>query len=245
MLIHSPKTIGIVQEILQKNWENYIKDPYPKDRRMAILKDVHTLSTENIKFLINEIVRLYAKVYLEVGVFKGGSLLSAALFNTARCIGIDNFSEFKDKNNNLKTLETNLEKFSLLNINFYNMDYKKAIKKIFNETPSLKIDCYFYDGAHNREDSITGLEIMSPHLSEKCIIIADDTNWAGPREGIKTFLRNHPDFQLEIDIKSDYSGKKEIKWWNGIMIISRGYALMSDKEDWRGALQRRIKTWLG
>jgi len=94
-----------IYALLKENWENYEADLYPKDDRMDTLrkKNVWSMSTENIKFFINEAVRRLARdgVYFEVGVFHGCSLLSAALFNySTRCIGIDNFSQFDPEGKN-------------------------------------------------------------------------------------------------------------------------------------------------
>ena len=117
-----------ITKILEENWKDYKIDLYPKDRRLSILekKKVYGGSTENIRFLINEIVRRFAKngVYLEVGIWHGCSLLSASLFNSStRCIGIDNFSELNPEDKNESILRENFKKFGdPENIEFYKKD---------------------------------------------------------------------------------------------------------------------------
>ncbi|MCX5704222.1 MAG: hypothetical protein NT066_07020 [Candidatus Omnitrophica bacterium] len=104
-----------IKRILDENWDDYGFDLHPKDRRMEVIeKKVSGANTENIRFLINEIVKRFAKsgVYLEIGTFRGSSILSAALFNTStRCIGIDDFSQFNPDGKNEIILKENLEKF--------------------------------------------------------------------------------------------------------------------------------------
>jgi len=154
----------MIEKILKECWINYKKDLNPRDRRMGVLKEkgVRGMSTENIRFLLNEIVRRFAKrgTYLEVGMFRGCSLLSAALFNPSiRCIGIDNFSEFNynssgwrpsDNLNNEEELKNNLAKFpNVGNVRWYNGDYKGVIKNLFAEEPNLKVNIYFYDAGHS------------------------------------------------------------------------------------------------
>ena len=171
-----------IEKILSDNWLNYRSELCPKDRRMRVirLKEVSGMCTENVSFLINEIVRViaYKGVYLEVGTFNGYSLFSAALFNPkTRCIGIDNFSQFDSSCNNENILKTNIKKFpDLKNIEFYNMDYKDAIGCLFSKELNLKINVYYYDGNHSYKDQSEGLRIMLPYLSEKCIILVDDIN---------------------------------------------------------------------
>jgi hypothetical protein len=215
----------VLKEILNKNWVNYRKDLHPIDRRMDVLreKNVAGMSSENVRLLINEIVRAFAKdgTYLEVGSLQGCSLLSAALFNeSTRCIGIDDFSEFNKYGVNEEMLRENLSKFNEpRNIGFYRGNYKKEMIKIFSREPNLKIDVYFYDGSHAYEEQMKGLIEMLPHLAKKCIIIVDDINWEQVEKANKDFLKKQKDFKSILKIKTKGNYSKD--WWNGIEIIAR------------------------
>lgn len=215
-----------IYEILRQNWENYKTDLYPKDRRMHILRenDVSGMSSENIRLFINEAVRRFAKngVYLEVGTFQGCSLLSAALFNPSpRCIGIDNFSEFDQNNNNELILKKNLEKFhNPRNIEFYNQDYEECIQYLFSKEPTLNVNVYYYDGKHTYEDQAKGLKIMLPHLSYRCIILVDDINCTFVEEANRAFIKENKDFKSIFKIRTKGNGSDD--WWNGFKVISRG-----------------------
>jgi hypothetical protein len=226
----------MIKKILKEYWVNYKKDLSPKDRKMNILeeKDVRGMSTENIRFLLNEIIRRFAKksVYLEVGIFRGCSLLSAALFNpSTRCIGIDNFSEFNydsdgwrpsDNLNNEEKFKNNLAKFpNAKNIEWYDGDYGEIIKILFNKEPNLKIKIYFYDGEHSYKNQLEGLKIILPHLSKRSIIVVDDLNWQQVEKANKDFIKENPDFKSVIKIKTKDNCSKD--WWNGIEIIARGF----------------------
>jgi hypothetical protein len=213
--------------ILKENWDDYKKDLCPKDRRMNILleKGVEGMSTENIRFLFNEIVNKYAHngVYLEVGMYRGCSLLSAALFNeSTRCIGIDNFSQFDKERKNQELLKNNLSKFNNPeNIEWYNKDYKEAIKDIFSKEPDLIVDVYFYDGNHSYRDQFDGLKIMLPYLADRCIIIVDDFNWEEVENANANFIKENPFFKSLLKINTEVNGSKD--WHNGIEIIGRGF----------------------
>jgi len=226
----------IRDKIFKKYWIDYKKNLNPNDRRMKILEDnnVRGMSTENIRFLFNEIIKRFAPNgnYLEVGIFRGCSLLSAALFNpSTRCIGIDNFSEFNynsegwrpsDGLNNEEEFRSNLAKFSSVeNIEWYNGDYREIIKNLFEKEPKLKVNVYFYDGEHSYENQIEGLRAMLPHLSEKSIIIVDDLNWEQVEKANEDFIKENSEFKSAIKIKTRCNCSKD--WWNGIEIITRGF----------------------
>ncbi len=215
-----------IYNILTENWQDYRIDLYPKDRRMSILeqKNVIGMSSENIRFLINEAVRKFAKegLYLEVGTFYGNSLLSAALFNpSTRCIGIDNFSQHNPYNENEGIVRNNLGKFShSSNVEFYNQDYKEGIKRLFSHEPSCKVNVYYYDGFHHYRDQLQGLEIILPCLAQECVILVDDINLEDVEEANKAFLRKNPDFKSVFKVRTEKNGSKD--WWNGFELITRG-----------------------
>lgn len=211
------------RKILSGNWFDYKNDFFPKDRRMEVLgkNGVDGLTSENIKFLINEIVRKFCPqgVYLEVGIWKGCSLISASLFNPlARCIGIDDFSEFNDGRNE-EILQNNLAKFPGLKAEYYKGDYRKVIKDVFLKEPSSKVDVYFYDGNHSYENQLEGLKTVKPYLAKNCLIIVDDVNWERVEKANSVFLSENPDFKSILKIKT--KGNASEDWWNGIEIIGR------------------------
>ncbi len=215
-----------IKRIIAENWENVRSDLHPKDRRMRVLADenVQGLSTENISFLINDLAKKYSQngVYLEVGTYKGYSLLSAALYNErTRCIGIDNFSLFGFFGEEEKVLGSNIEKFSqLTNIEFHNKDYREAIEDIFSQEPSLEVDIYYYDGEHDYENQTAGLKIMLPHLAKRCIILVDDINTRSVDEANRDFLREMHDFRSILKVRT--RDNKQPDWWNGFEVMARG-----------------------
>lgn len=215
-----------IKKVLDEYWADCYSDSNPKDRRMKVIeeKNVHGMNTENIRLLINEIVKRFAKkgVYLEIGTLKGSSLLSAALFNTStRCIGIDNFSELDLEGKNEIILRENLEKFgNPKNIEFYNMDYRDAFKSIFLKDPNLKINVYYLDGSHKYEDEIKGFNLALPYLSKECAILIDDVTWFQVDMAKKQFLKENHDFKTVFEIKPKMWQSND--WWNGFQVITRG-----------------------
>ena len=217
---------SFARRMLAVNWNDYKKDLHPKDRRMKVLDDrgVRGMSTENVRFMVNEIVKRCAAggVYLEVGMFQGCSLLSAAYGNLGtRCIGIDDFSQFNEGNKNELILKENLAKFpDHKNIETYNQNYQKAIESIFGKEPGLKVDVYYYDGEHSYENQMRGLEIILPHLADKCVILVDDINWTEVQTANDHFIQNNPGFKSILRIKT--KANQSADWWNGFEVIVRG-----------------------
>lgn len=207
-------------EIMRTGWNDYRKDRHPIDRRMRIIgeKEVDGMNTENVRYLINEIVRVYAPLgtYLEVGSFRGASLLSAAIFNNSTlCIGVENFSGFNKDGANEEVLNRNLIKFGLDNVRLEKMDFRRGFAGI-----GKRLDVYFYDGHHDYEDQIMGLEMSLPFLKEECVIIVDDTNWPQPDAANKKFLDRNRDFRSLLSIKT--TTETDLGWWNGIEVMGRG-----------------------
>lgn len=217
-----------IAAILNECWADYRVDGHPKDRRMAVLaeKSVSGMSTENIRFLINEIVRRYAQngVYLEVGTYQGGSLLSAALGNpSTRCIGIDNFSQFDPEGKNETFLRRNLAGFGdPANIEFYNEEYRAAFGRLFGGAPAAKVDVYYYDGEHSYRGQIDGLEAALPYLAERCIVLVDDVTWLHVARANRDFLRRHPAFRSAFRVRTQIAGAKAADWHNGFEVLVRG-----------------------
>lgn len=198
---------------------DYTQELFPVDRRMDVIreKNVEGMSTENIRFIINEICRLYCKdLYVEVGSWKGCSLISASLNNTIpKFIGIDNFSQFEG---NINILKENLKDFNVHNAEIIEGDYENIIKSILKEK---SIDVYFYDGYHSYEHQKNGLNIIKPYLKDDCIILVDDIVWPEPKTATLDWLAENTDFE-HITLKENESQTECSKyWWLGLMILSR------------------------
>ncbi len=191
---------------------------------MQCLEDkcVAGMNTENIRFLINEIVRLFAKggLYMEIGTYQGCSLLSAALFNSStKCVGIDNFSLFDPKKDNEQYLQSNLAKFdNPQNIHLCRGDYKDVIPKYFEQRDNTKVHVYFYDGPHSFVDQLEGLEIVLPYLARECVILVDDLNVPEVERANRQFLRHNSNFRSVFRVRTD--GEDPFTWWNGFEIIA-------------------------
>jgi len=132
--------------------------------------------------------------YLEIGVFKGSTLISSVYGNEAvlnEVHAIDNFSEFvpgdagthgtyphpKDelqKNMNM-FLPNTKDKIQLHEADCFQFDLSKL----------PKIDIYFYDGEHSAESQYKAFKYYEPAFADIFIAVIDDWAQGGVRRGTK------------------------------------------------------------
>ena len=117
--------------------------------------------------------------YLEVGVWKGSTFLSALYDNTnLEAYAVDNWSEFGGPKQDFLD---NLSRYAS------HLNSPKFIEKcIFDVVPqdvnNIKFDCYFYDGIHTQDAQRKAIGISSM-LADSFIYIVDDYAWPEVRTG--------------------------------------------------------------
>jgi len=182
-----------------------------------ILSQIHCMSRPRVYGVINAIVSSMeaGELYVEVGTYQGGSLISALLGNEANAIGIDSFAEFQTTNNFEQTLN-NLVKFGVVNrASLKNMSYQE----FFADVPTdFRIAVYYYDGEHNYEGQLAGMEAGWPFLSPGSIIIVDDFLYPEVNRAVNQFIANHKD-KVKILIAMDSMNDVDSVWWNGVLAL--------------------------
>ena len=152
--------------------------------------------------------------YMEVGTFKGLTLIGALLNNDKKAIAVDNFSEFEEANAQ-KHLVCFLKRFEMHDrVDFFEMDFRHY----FTTHRVPKLGVYFYDGAHDEHSTYDGIAYAIPFLADNALIIIDDYCYPQVQVGVKKavdkfglriakeiFTPNYPEFDPE--------------WWNGIGVL--------------------------
>lgn len=183
----------------------------------AVTKSLHCMSTPRVYAVLNSIVSSMetGEIYVEVGCYQGGSLISALLGNDIKAIGVDNFAEFQGTNNLAQT-KGNLERFGVLDrVDFKDMGYEE----FFATLPAdFKIQTYFYDGAHAYEPQLAGMEIAWRHLQSGSIILVDDLLYPPVNRAINQFIANHID-NVKVLLMVDSMNDCDKVWWNGVVAI--------------------------
>ena len=180
------------------------------------------MSSKKVRIFLNEIVDVNTK-YLEIGVWKGSTFISALYNNTPKfACAIDNFSLPHNPSKNFK------DNCTLNNIDNYILFEDDG----FSISPEQKnllqdINVYFYDADHGELGSEKALTHFYDNLASEFIFIVDD--WShmpvqtGTRNGInKTNLHVVKEWELPGAHKRFLitNPRKVVStlWWNGLYV---------------------------
>lgn len=208
----------MIQDILNKCWTMWELDSFPLDRRMyRVGKELgwHAMSIENTNFLINEIVRRHdTDFYLEVGVWVGHSLMSAALYNPdVTCWGIENFSAHPDK----KRLQGNLKHIiPKENVTVLFGDFEELLPKM--EILNGEVGVYYYDGDHSYYSTLLGLHLAQPLLSPHSYILIDDLMMKQVEGAKNQFLLDKPEWK---EVFCHIPEQNYTPWYTGFCVLER------------------------
>ena len=182
------------------------------------LIQIDRMSTYAIGHVINKICKNLNEdnLYLNVGVWKGFSLIAGMINTKCDVIGIDNFSQFGGR----KDLFLNkFNEYKKNNHFFYDLDYEEFFKRF--EKKSRFIDFYFYDGEHSYKNQLKNLEIAKQFLKKGSLILIDDINFQEVYNGTMDFIsKSNSNFSVIRSIKTK-NNHCHPSYWNGIMIIEK------------------------
>lgn len=184
-----------------------------------VLSSIHCMSRPRVYAVLNACVSAMGSsdLYVEVGTYQGGSLVSALRDNDAFAVGVDSFSEFQ-QTNNLEITRRNLETFGVLDrVTLYNMGFQEY----FAHCPAdIKIQVYYYDGAHDYETQLAGMEAAWPFLQKGSIILVDDYTYPEVSRAINQFVANHVG-EVKFVFVMLPTENTDGTWWNGCVVMRR------------------------
>jgi len=198
-------------------YDNLQEALHPKNRRLKYLCDeLDGMATENKLMLFNFAASLLGphEVYLEVGSWKGLSILGAMSGNEdKRFYAIDDFSEFQGPK---REFQTNIQRYGFSErLNFIEGDCFEVFRSAF--LGLQKIGVYFYDGNHSYCSQFYAIKAIEPLLADNALLIIDDCSFPQVSAANSLFYRLHSNFSLLFDLASEFNG--EPKWWNGIQVL--------------------------
>lgn len=181
-------------------------------------------SGKRYRYMINHIVsNLENPRYLEIGMWTGSTLFAAMANNKVKVTGIDNWTQgfYGDVKNwfyqNLANCVTFDNQISLYETEFQKIDYKQIGKH----------NVFLYDGPHDEQEQYDGVRLPYDALDETFILVVDDWNWPGPRNGTYKALNDSKiDILYSIEIRTtsnDYFPPEEYlsqhhNWHDGYFI---------------------------
>lgn len=154
------------------------------------------MSAKENRILLNELLKAGDK-YLEIGVHRGSTFVSAMYNNDVKAVAIDNFSQFgqvRDEFLHNCSLSGITEKMTFVEADCFNLTDEQ--KELIRGT-----NVYFYDGDHRHEDQEMALTYYLDYLADPFIFIVDDWNHQpavnGTESGIRlTNLKVHKEWIL-------------------------------------------------
>lgn len=196
-------------------------DPCPDVEGMASLRKLHLLNLA-VSFLPTN----GEECYLEVGTYRGKSLIAAMVGNLNRtAVACDNFSEFTSSaTESVSIFQKNLAKYELSdNVHFYNEDFKALFEKwqSYNLPP---VGVYFYDGAHDDLNQYEAIRAVEPILANEALVIIDDWRFAedsGSYAEVATrrAIAESPNtWHIQWILPARRNGDLDM-WWNGVAVL--------------------------
>lgn len=176
--------------------------------------DLPGFSGKKVRTLLNWINKLTNPNYLEIGIWKGSTFISALYGNSFEfALGIDNGSEFGnaefERNQNTRQLLTDLNRIRFINRDCFELN-PYDLGRTFN--------VYFYDGNHSYDSQVRAFTHYNPVLRSPFIAIVDDYNWLAVENGTKDAFSTLgykvvDDWELRTNMEGDPDS-----YWNGLYL---------------------------
>lgn len=187
------------------------------------LVDIEGLSSPKVCAFLNRLVGEMdpGEHYLEIGTWKGRTLLSAARHNAGRlCIACDKFRFWGRFTGPgflaRRSLYRNLRRYAdgSARIEFHAMTSRELFRRELVRPP---VGVFFYDGDHSYEETHHAIVSAERYLSPRSVLVVDD--WADP-----TVQRATHDALAEAELEVLWSrslpgAHDETGFWNGLGVF--------------------------
>jgi hypothetical protein len=173
-------------------------------------------SSAKVRHVLNNICSLPNARYLEIGVFKGSTFISALYNNIgtlAQAIAIDDWSEFGGPRNefinNTQHFLPN-GSFTFYDHNCFTIDKQKVFQN--------PIDIYFYDGNHLEDSHKKAFTLLDSVLADTFIAIVDDWDWTIVNSWTRVAFKEL-NYNILYEEQLHSNGINDAStWWNGFYI---------------------------
>lgn len=172
---------------------------------------VEGMTSPKIKAFLNILnKKLHICKYLEIGLYKGATFISAIEGNSGTfAVGCDNWSQFKGPKS---TFFENLENCpggaytTIYDIDCFSQKFKDKIAH-------LKFDVVFYDGDHSFESQTMAVELFKEVMNDSAILIVDDWHKWGDKPTRQAIKDN------KLKIEAEWILPKSKGYWEGVGVF--------------------------
>ena len=197
-------------------WDDFPNSELPCDGRFReLLEQVPGLTKPNNLALLNLAASHLpaGESYVEVGSFRGTSLIAAMLDNDGKdFVAIDDFS-MGDASR--EQLDRNLARFGIAGAAIVEGDAFELLRS--DALNGRSVGVYYYDAAHTYEQQLEGLRLAEPYLADEALLIVDDTDWDFVARAVADYLRSQPKAEALVEIGGKDTGAPA--WWEGVRVL--------------------------
>ena len=177
------------------------------------------MSSPKVRHLLNNLCDFEGCNYLEIGSWKGSTVIAAAFRNHGHFTAIESFRKWWQKNSPREELLANQERFKRsAPFVLYQMSCWQ-----FNPAwlpPGVNV--YFYDGNHRPEPTARAFTHFHCCLADTFVLVMDDWNRDGVRAATREAIAGTYNilYSLELftpDRKND-PHMNPTSWWNGLYV---------------------------
>lgn len=197
-------------------FNDFPRSEHPRDRRLErVLAEVAGLARENNLALLNLAASLLepGESYVEVGTFRGTSLIAAMLGNAGEFVAVDDFSM---GDGSLSALEENVARFGLPLPVVLEGDAFEVVRG--GALGDRRVGVYYYDAAHSYEAQLEGLRMIEPWLAPAALVIVDDSDWEQVGRALDDYLASQPRARQVNAVEGSTRGQPW--WWEGMRVLA-------------------------
>jgi predicted O-methyltransferase YrrM len=200
---------------LPAQFEDFPRSETPRDLRFAeVLEAVPGLAQPNNLALLNVAASCLGdgESYVEVGTYRGTSLIAAMLGNAGEFVALDNWSM---GDGSREQLDLNLARFSLTGAAIVEGDAFETLRSDALEGRAIGV--YYYDNGHEYEQQLDGMRLIESYLASPALVIVDDTDWERVERAVDDYLEQQPRATEILSIDGKDRGAPQ--WWEGMRIL--------------------------
>jgi predicted O-methyltransferase YrrM len=220
----SPMDVAAFAADLPAQFGGDVFAEHPVDRRFkAVVDEVEGMTTEHTLTLLNLAVAHLApgEVYLEVGSYRGRSLVGAMLgqSDARRAVAVESFREFGvDPDATEAEVMATLERFGVrAQVRWVRAEAFKVMRGALGSSAG-KVGVYFYDGAHSRVAQYLGLAMGEALLADEALVVVDDASWRQVDASTRSYVERHPGYRLVADLAAEHDF--DPRWCNGVKVYA-------------------------
>ena len=182
-------------------------------RFAEILETVPGLAEPNNLALLNVAARCLGEgeSYVEVGTYRGTSLIAAMLGNAGDFVALDNWSL---GDGGREQLDANLARYAL-SATTLEGDAFETLRS--DALAGRTVGVYYYDNGHAYEQQLDGMRLIEPYLASPSLVIVDDTDWKNVERAVDDYLAQQPRAKEIFRIVGKDRGLPE--WWEGMRVL--------------------------